>query len=156
MRIAIAAAIFVATWLLWSGLYQPIVLALGALSCLLVTLLAVRINFFERQIYALHLGPRLPRFWFWLLKEIFKANFQVARIILSPRLPIKPGIVTVDAGDLPAVSQATLANSITLTPGTLTLDIDRGRIEVHCLTAESAAELAKGEMLRQARRLAGS
>lgn len=156
MRIAITAVIFAATWLLWSGLYLPTVLVLGALSCLLVTLLAVRIGFFDDQVYTLHLGPQLPRFWLWLLKEIVKANFQVARIVLSPRLPIKPCIVNVDASDLPAATQATLANSITLTPGTLTLDIDRGYIEVHCLTAETAAEISEGEMLRKARKLAGN
>ncbi len=156
MRIAIAFVVFVVTWLLWSGIYQPLVLALGALSCLLVTLLAVRIGFFDKDIYALHLGPRLPSYWLWLLKEIFTANLQVARIVLSPTLPIRPTIVTIDASELPPVSQATLANAITLTPGTLVMDIDSGRIEAHCLTTEAATALEDGEMLRRARRLTGA
>lgn len=155
MRIAITAAIFVATWLLWSGLYIPLVLGLGALSCVLVTVLAMRTGFFEKDIYAFHLGPQLPMFWLWLLKEIFIANIQVLRIVLSPKLAISPSIVSIDASVLPPVSQATFANSITLTPGTVTLDIDAGKIEVHCLTAESAAGLQEGEMLRRARRLSG-
>jgi len=153
--IAVTAAIFAATWLLWSGLYQPLLLGLGALSCLLVVVVAWRTGFFESEFYAFHFGPRLPKFWLWLLKEIAKANVTVARIVLDPRLPIAPTVVTVDANELPPVVQVTFANSITLTPGTLTLDINRGRIEVHCLTAASAAELERGEMQRRARELAG-
>jgi multicomponent Na+:H+ antiporter subunit E len=154
-RILIALLLFVVTWLLWSGLYTPLLLMLGAASCVLVTLLAIRTGFFDREQYALHLGPHLPAYWFWLIKEIVKANFTVARIILDPRLPISPQVIRIDASGLPNASQATLANSITLTPGSLTLDIDNHQIEVHCLTAESAADLQQGEMLRRAWKLTG-
>jgi len=156
MHVAIAAAIFAVTWLLWSGLFKPLVLGLGVLSCALVTLIAHRTGFFATDVYALHLTPRLPGFWCWLLKEIAKANFAVARIILVPRLPVEPTIVTLDVSDLDPVSQATLANSITLTPGTLTVDLDRGRLEVHCLTRAMAAQLESGEMLERTRRLTGA
>jgi len=156
MHVAIAAAIFAVTWLLWSGLFKPLVLGLGVLSCALVTLIARRTGFFATDVYALHLTPRLPGFWCWLLKEIAKANFAVARIILLPRLPVEPTIVTLDVSDLDPVSQATLANSITLTPGTLTVDLDRGRLEVHCLTRAMAAQLESGEMLERTRRLTGA
>jgi len=150
VRYVIATAIFVAAWLLWSGHYSPLLLYLGAISCGLVLLLAVRTGFFDVDVYAFHLGPRLPGFWAWLLKEIVKANLTVARIVLSPRMAIQPTIVSIDASDLPLVTQATLANSITLTPGTVTIDVDRGMLEVHCLTTASAAELKGGEMLRRA------
>ena len=60
------------------------------------------------------------------------------------RLEIEPTWVTVDASNLPAAVQATLANAITLTPGTVSVDVDRGRIEVHCLTREIADELYPG------------
>ncbi|MEX2494671.1 MAG: Na+/H+ antiporter subunit E [Woeseia sp.] len=155
MRIAVAGALFAAAWLLWSGHYTPLLLFLGVVSCGLVLVLASRTGFFEVEVYALHLGPRLPRFWLWLLKEIVKSNFAVAKIILNPRLPIEPMIATVDATELPRVAQATLANAITLTPGTVSLDIDRGVIEVHCLTSAVADDLKGGEMLRRATRLAG-
>lgn len=150
MRFAVAAAVFAIAWLLWSGLYSPLLLFLGAFSCGLVLLLATRTGFFEVDIYALHLGPRLPRYWFWLLKEIVKANFSVARIVLSRRMPIEPVIISVDARHIPPVSLATLANSITLTPGTVSLDVDRGMIEVHCLTIAAAEDLKGGEMVRRA------
>lgn len=149
----IVLLLFIVTWLLWSGHYTPLLLALGLLSCLLVLLLSLRTGFFHAELYAFHLGPRLPRYWTWLLGEIVKANVAVARIVLNPRLPISPCLRTVDARDLPLVSQATLANSITLTPGTLSVDIDQGRIEVHCLAREFADQTVDGEMLKRAKRL---
>jgi len=156
LRNTLTLLLFFLTWLLWSGMYVPLLLVLGAASCALVTWLAKRIGFFDIELYVLHQSPRLPGFWVWLIKEIFKSNFEVARIILSPRMPIQPQIITIDASDLPGPSQATLANAITLTPGTLTLDIDNGRIEVHCLTDDSARELRQGEMTRRAAKLTGS
>lgn len=148
-RTIFVAALFAATWVLWSGVYAPLTLALGALSCVAVTVLAIRIGFFESEVYALHFGRRLPGYWLWLLWEIVKSNVNIARIVLSPRLPIEPVVISVDAQELAAVSQATLANSITLTPGTLSTDVNRGMIEVHCLTREIADELREGEMLRR-------
>jgi len=153
-RIITATLLFAVTWLLWSGLYTPLLLMLGAASCLLVTVVAVRTGFFDREQYALHLGPHLPAYWLWLMREIIKSNLAVARIVLDPRLPIQPQIIVVDATGLPDASQATLANSITLTPGSLTLDIDNNRIEVHCLTDASAQDLLAGEMIRRATKLA--
>lgn len=150
MRIALAFCLFAATWLLWSGHYSPLLLGLGLLSCGLVLLLALRTGFFAADVYTLHLGPRLPRFWLWLAKEIVRANWDVARIVLNPRLPISPTIVTLDASRIPAVTRATLANSITLTPGTVSIDVDQGNIEVHCLTRSNADELRAGAMLRRA------
>lgn len=155
-RTVLVAALFAATWVLWSGVYVPLILILGALSCVVVTILAVRIGFIDSEVYALHFGRRLPAYWLWLFKEIVKSNFKVARAVLSPRLPIEPTVISVDAQDLDPVSQATLANSITLTPGTLSTDVDRGLIEVHCLTREIADELREGEMRRRVAALSGS
>lgn len=153
MRIMSVLLLFIVTWLLWSGHYTPLLLALGLVSCLLVLVLSLRTGFFHAELYAFHLGPRLPRYWAWLLWEIVKSNVAVARIVLDPRLPISPCLITVDARDVPLVGQATLANSITLTPGTLSVDIDHGRIEVHCLARKFAQETAEGEMLIRAKRL---
>lgn len=155
-RTVLILALFAATWLLWSGVYLPLTLALGALSCIAVTVLAVRIGFVDSEVYALHFGRRLPGYWLWLLWEIVKANLNVARIVLSPRMPIEPTVTSVDAHELDPVSQATLANSITLTPGTLSMDVNRGRIEVHCLTREIGDELREGEMHRRVAALSGS
>jgi multicomponent Na+:H+ antiporter subunit E len=155
MRSAVTFSLFAATWLLWSGHYSALLLALGATSCMLVLWLAHRTGFFAEDVYTLHLGPRLPAFWWWLLKQIVRSNIAVARIVLGRELRIEPVLVSVDASKLPASVQATLANAITLTPGTVAVDVDRGVIEVHCLTREIADELCTGEMLRRAERLAG-
>jgi len=155
IRSTTAGVLFAATWLLWSGHYAPLLLVLGAGSVGLVLVLARRTGFFDSDVYSLHLGPRLPAFWLWLIKEIVRSNFSVARIVLRRRLDIQPTWVTVDASHLPAAVQATLANAITLTPGTVAVDVDRGRIEVHCLTREIADDLRSGEMLRRATALTG-
>jgi len=137
------------SWLLWSGLYKPLLIGLGVLSCLLVLILASRIDFFDRGVFSLHLSPRLPRYWAWLLKEIAKSSWEVSRIILNPRLPISPTIVKLKDTPSDLVGQAILGNAITLTPGTVTLDIVDGHMTVHCLTQESANTLLAGEMSRK-------
>lgn len=124
MRLVLAAILFAAAWLLWSGHYTPLLLALGAVSCALTLWLAKRMGFFATDVYTLNLGPRLVLFWLWLLVEIARANFAVARVVLGRRLRVAPSVVTVDAADLPPPVQAILANAITLTPGTLSLDIN--------------------------------
>lgn len=155
IRSTTAGALFAVTWLLWSGHYNALLIFLGALSVALVLIIARRTGFFAPDVYSLHLGPRLPAFWLWLLKEIVLSNLKVARIVLGRRLEIEPTWVTVDASHLPVAVRATLANAITLTPGTVSVDVDRGRIEVHCLTREIADDLRSGEMLRRATALTG-
>lgn len=154
-RVALAGLVFAATWLLWSGMMKPLLLGLGLASVFLVLWLALRIGFFEPSMNTLHLLGRLPRFWLWLIPEIVKANLAVTRIVLSPGRPLSPRITTVDVSSLSRVSQAILANAITLTPGTLTLDVDAGRVEVHCLSDEFARGLEAPELIERARRLEG-
>lgn len=153
MRLATGILLFVIAWLAWSGHYTPLLLAFGALSCALVTALAWRTGFFSSDVYTLHMGRRLVSLWMWLIVEIVRANLAVARIVLDPRRDISPQIISVNASDLPPPCQAILANAITLTPGTAALDINEGRIRVHCLSREIADDLRGGEMLRRVRRL---
>jgi multicomponent Na+:H+ antiporter subunit E len=148
MRAAGTLLLFGVTWLLWSGVYEPLLLGLGVLSCLLALYLAHRMGFFERGIFALHLWPRLPKFWGWLLIEIVKSNFGVASAVLRPRGAIGATIVEIDTKSGP-VGQTLLANAITLTPGTVTMDVVDGRLRVHCLTRAAADELLAGEMNRR-------
>lgn len=139
-------------WLLWSGMYTPLLLGLGVFSCLLSLYLAKRIGFFE-EVYALRVMPGLVRYWLWLLWEIFKTSVDVALIILHPKLPISPTVVKFKALPEGPVGQAILANSITLTPGTVTLDVHEGELQVHCLTKVGAEELLSGVFNSRAAKL---
>ena len=139
----------VAAWLLWSGIYKPLLLGLGIFSCVLTIFIKRRMDRFQTQVFVLQFGYRLVGFWLWLTKEVIKSSLDVARIILSPSLPISPQVVTIKASSNHPVDQATLANSITLTPGTLAIDVHEGEITVHALTKAGADELKKGEMDRR-------
>ena len=148
-RLVLVAVILIAAWLLWSGLYKPLLLGLGAFSCALTVLIAKRMGFFDTDVFAFRYSLKLFGFWAWLGREIIKSSLEVARIVLAPKLRIDPRVIEVDASDLEPVDQVLLGNSITLTPGTLTLDVYEGRLLVHALTPEGAAALQRGEMQRR-------
>lgn len=148
-RVVSLLTLLVAAWLLWSGLFKPLLLGLGAFSCLLTVYLTHRMGYFETDVFALRFGRRLAAYWVWLIKEIVKSSIDVARIAISPSLPISPQVVRIKASAEQPVDQVILANSITLTPGTLALDVHDGEITVHTLTEAGAAELRKGEMDRR-------
>ncbi len=152
LRFSALLLLLVTAWLLWSGHYTPLLLGLGALSCILSLYLAHRIGFFD-EMFSLQVIPRLPRYWGWLLLEIVRSSFEVARIILHPKPPISPTVVEFEAAPRDPVGQAILGNAITLTPGTLTLDVHNGRISVHCLTRAGADALLCGEFNRRAAKL---
>jgi multicomponent Na+:H+ antiporter subunit E len=138
------------SWLLWSGLYKPLLMGLGAFSCVLSVYLAHRMGFFRHQQNLLKILPRLPGYWLWLLKEIVVSSLDVAKIILKPSMPISPTVVVLTAQAKTDVGQVILGNSITLSPGTVSLDLHEGRLLIHCLNSESAKELQKGEANRRA------
>lgn len=148
-----ALAIF---WLLLSGSvslqFTPeglrangLILTLGLLSCVLVLIVALRMELFGHITQPLRLYFfRLPGYWLWLSKAIFAANFDVARRIVDPKLPISPTLVRIPSTQRSTVARTIFANSITLTPGTVSIAVGEDYIEVHALTREAAAELASG------------
>ena len=140
------------SWVLWSGLYKPLVLGLGAFSCVLSVYMAHRMGFFRHQALLTFL-PRLPAYWWWLLREIVASSIQVTRLILKPSLPISPTMVEIEAQTQSPVGLVILGNSITLSPGTVTLDMHEGKLLVHCLTNESARALQDGEANRRTAQL---
>jgi multicomponent Na+:H+ antiporter subunit E len=146
--IALLIGILAVSWVLWSGIYKPVVLGLGAFSCVLTAYLAQRMGFF-RHSAVLTVVPKLPRYWYWLLREIVSSSFEVARVILTPSLPISPTMVELKTEMRNEVGLVILGNSITLSPGTVTLDVHEGQLLVHCLTRESAQALDSGESDRR-------
>jgi multicomponent Na+:H+ antiporter subunit E len=155
IRLLILVVALVATWLVWSGLYKPLLLGLGVLSVGLTLWLCVRMGLHQRAVYALDLVPRLLGFWALLLVDIVKSNFVVARIILTPSLPISPCLVQLQPELEGQVGRATLANSITLTPSTVTIDAHRGVFLVHCLTEESARDTRESDLGQRLHRALG-
>jgi multicomponent Na+:H+ antiporter subunit E len=145
----ILVCLLAAAWLLWSGLFKPLLIVLGAFSCALTVYLLTRMGYFGNETFALRYSPRILSFWAWLSKEIVLSSIDVARVVLRRRIVVNPETIMLDVAELETIDQVTLGNSITLTPGTLTLDVYENRMLVHALTAKAAADLASGEMLKR-------
>jgi multicomponent Na+:H+ antiporter subunit E len=90
------------------------------------------------------------------MREIAKSAWSVTRIILDPRLPISPTMTTVKASQRTAAGIVTYANSITLTPGTITVGVSGNALTVHALAREGALGLEAGEMDARVRRFEGA
>jgi len=149
-QVTLLFTLLLATWLVWSGYLKPLLIFFGVVSCTLVVILTLRMDTgLPQERFWLRLLPRLPGFWVWLTAEVVKSNVHLAAVILDPRLPIRPRVVTIDAEPTSDLGQAILGNCITLTPGTVTLDDHDGRLQVHCITGATAAGLETGAMNRR-------
>ena len=143
MLLGIGAFIaLLAFWLLLSGTFTAFLIAAGVGSALVVVLLARRLEVVDREGFPIDLSPSIVTYWPWLAKEIVKSGCQVSRAILDPRLPISPTLVRFKPSQRSVVGLVAHANSITLTPGTLTVEADGEEFLVHALF-ESAAEAVK-------------
>jgi multicomponent Na+:H+ antiporter subunit E len=150
-----SAIILFVFWLLLSGYFTVFLVTMGAFSAVAIVLLGRRMEVIDREGHPIDMGWRVFTYWPWLAKEIAKSAWDVARIIVDPRLPISPRLVRAKATQKTAVGVVTYANSITLTPGTISVDVREGEILVHALTRESAAGLLEGEMDRRVTRFEG-
>lgn len=152
--VGLAAALF-GVWLLLSGYFQPLLLILGVASSILAMLLAWRMRLLEAS-WRPAMGLRFLAFLPWLIWEVVKSNVQVARVVLDLRLPISPRIIRLPSPATSDEGRALYANSITLTPGTVTLAVDDRGFEVHALTEEAATGLEEGGMARRVAQVEGN
>ena len=143
------ALLLFALWILLSGHYTLMLLLFGLFSTLLVVLLAARAELIDRESHPIFLQASVLLYWFWLGREIIKSNIDVARIILDPRMPISPTVFTVRALQKTELGRVTYANSITVVPGTVAMDVEEDVITVHALTQAAANDLKRGEMNRR-------
>jgi multicomponent Na+:H+ antiporter subunit E len=154
--LVIRAALLLGLWLLFSGHYDVFHIGAGVVSVGGVLLL-------NRALFGVRLYPgdvhrrirplRVIAYAAWLVKEIALAGLHVARMVLDPRMPVDPAMLEFHA-ELPnAGAQVILGNSITLTPGTVTVDIEHGSFFVHALTDASTTSLVEGVMPRRVARL---
>jgi multicomponent Na+:H+ antiporter subunit E len=130
-------------WILLSGRLDALHLGLGFVCSLLVTLFShdLIIKGSEGIPRRLVIFIRFIPFLGWLVWQIIIANIDVARRVIHPKMPIAPGIVKLKSNLKSDVAQTMLANSITLTPGTMTVDIVGGDFYIHCLTIEDEEKL---------------
>ena len=144
-------------WILLSGMFTPFLLAAGAGSALAVLLFARRMDLVDHEGHPIHLGWwALFSYWPWLAREIVTSAWDVTKRILNPRLPITPTLVEFVPSQQSDIGLVIHANSITLTPGTIAVEVEPGRFLVHALTREGAAGLAGSEMDRRCAALESS
>lgn len=148
------AALFV-FWLLLSGHWDPFLIAAGLISAVLVVVFSGRMAVIDDEGHPIYLLGRATTFWPWLVWEIVKSAIAVTRVILSPSLPISPTMITVRGTQKTAVGLVTYANSITLTPGTISVDVVDNDITVHALLEAGAADLQGGGMDARVSRFEG-
>lgn len=136
-------------WFLSSGYLIPLILGLGAASIALVVWLAYRMDVIDHESHPVHMAPKGVLFFPWLAWEVVKSNIDIAAAILKGDAAISPATLKIKASQQSDVGRVTYANSITLTPGTVTLYVDGDDFLVHALTEASAAGLQSGEMDRR-------
>ena len=115
-------------WFLLSGSYVALLLALGFASSVFVVAIALRMHIVDRETHPIHLHSAIVFYWIWLTWEIVKANIDVARRVLDPRLPMSPNLLRVKATQKTDLGRVSYANSITLTPGDR-IRARRGRLD---------------------------
>lgn len=137
-------------WLLLSGMFTPFLLAAGAGSAIGVFLFSRRMRRVGGEGPANRLDWRkLIAYGPWLVKEIVLAAWDVSKRILQPKLPISPTLVEFIPSQTTEIGLVIHANSITLTPGTISIEVEHGRFLVHALSSEGGAALAGSEMDRR-------
>ena len=146
MRWILGALVLFALWLLMSGVYKPLTIGLGAGSAIFATYMVwrmeqaspgARLNVAQRPFATIG-------YLFWLLKEIAKSNWAVTLAIMSPDMPIRQHFFKVPFSQKTELGQTIFANSITLTPGTITVEVEDDFFWVHALqfSADDHAALA--------------
>ncbi len=157
-RIAGLWVVLFVVWLLLSGHYDfseahrsetLLLMGLGIGSCALVVYIAIRMDVADHEGVPIDWGGRFLLYLPWLLKEILVANLRVAKVILSPSLPISPIMVVFRSTQRTDLGRVLYANSITLTPGTITTGVEGDQLEIHALTWQDVDGREEDEMDRR-------
>lgn len=133
-------------WVLLSGHFNPLLIALGVASSLVTVILALRMEVIDHESHPMHLSRQLPRFWVFLSHEVILANLDVVRRILTPGKSYSPQLRQFPLPQQTELGQVIYANAITLTPGTVTVQLNTDSIRVHALSREAAEDLQSGRM----------
>lgn len=150
MLTAGAIAVLFGFWVLLSGFFTPFLLGAGLVSAVVVVVVTRRMGVLDSEGHALHLAVRALTYWPWLIWEVVKSAWDVTKLIVDPKLPISPTLLTVTATQRTPLGITIYANSITLTPGTISVELTGNAILVHAITRGGADGLAGGDMDRRA------
>jgi multicomponent Na+:H+ antiporter subunit E len=142
-------------WLALSGHYTPMLMTVGAVAAIVSAVVAVRMGTADAEGHPIHLVGRFITYFPWILREVAKSAWAVARIIVNPALPISPTMTRVRASQRTSLGIVTYANSITLTPGTITTAVKGNVLTVHALVREGALDLEAGAMDARVARFEG-
>ena len=140
------AVVLFLLWLVLSGIYTPILISFGVLSAIIVAWIAYRMDVADHEGFPIQLSWKAVSYWPWLIVEIIKSNIAVAGLILGSRENIKPILIRIPANQKTELGQVTYANSITLTPGTVSIAVGENMIDVHSLSKAAAEDLKQGVM----------
>lgn len=155
MRSISLGILLFAFWLALSGHYTPLLMGIGVVCSGLCVWLAHRMGVLDDEAHPMQLFGRASTYFPWLAWEIAKSGWSVTKVVLDPKLPISPTMTDVDAGQRTTVGVVTYANSITLTPGTITTGISGRRLTVHALVREGALDVEGGGMDARVSRFEG-
>jgi len=133
-------------WLALSGHYTSFLIGVGVVATLAIAVLAAKMGSNDAEGHPIHLAPGGLIYFPWLIIEIMKSAWAVTCIIIDPRLPISPTMTRVRSSQKTAVGIVTYANSITLTPGTITTDVTGHNLTVHAIVSSGADDLEDGGM----------
>lgn len=126
-------------WFALSGQTSPFFIGLGVISILMTLWLAGRLRIIDRNASPYHRLPQMLGYLAWLIVEIVKSNITVIARVLGPRHAIDPAVVRLRTRARTDLGKALFANSITLTPGTVTVDVQGDKVVVHALVREKAS-----------------
>jgi multicomponent Na+:H+ antiporter subunit E len=138
--IALGAALF-GFWLVLSGHFTPFLLLMGVASSALCVWIVARMEPIDETAVPLGLRPSLLLYWLWLGGEIVKSNIAVARMILARRISLSPRFILVPTSQQSDMGRVIFANSITLTPGTVTVETGGKALLVHALAESFSTSL---------------
>mgnify|MGYP003385428223 FL=1 len=133
-------------WLLLSGYIQPLLLSFGAVSVIVVLFVLKRMDDVDQEQQDIGSGLRLIRYTPWLTWQIISSSLQVTKLIWGSADKLSPSLAKIKVGNIPPNRRALYANSITLTPGTLSVDLVGDEITVHALQKSSIEELEQKAM----------
>ncbi len=147
--------ILFAVWLLLSGHFETLFVIFGLVTCTVAVWVSVRMGIVDRESLPVHLIGRAVGYVPWLVWEVFRSNVRVARIILSPRIRVDPSIVHFRASQATDLGRFIYANSITLTPGTVTTGVTGDDMEVHAIVQSEIDGSEENDMNRRVAVLEG-